>query len=227
MLKTHAVTSRNALISVLNHDDSARFHALCSPVTLQPGHVLERPWTDITHVYFPDSGVFSIEGNTADDVSMQIAMIGREGASGMTLLLGNSHWGHTTLVQATSVSWAMEAEAFRRFLAESSGFRTLLLRYVGTLAGQMASTALANGRSTVQERLARWILQMHSRLDGYPIEATHDRIAETLGVRRPGITDALHMLEGEGLIRSTRGQVQVLDRARLIRATGGCYRKGD
>lgn len=227
MLKTRAVTSQNALVSVLNDDDSARFHASCARVTLQSGTVLESAWTDITHVYFPDTGVLSIEGNTANDVSMQIAMIGREGASGMTLLLGNTQWGHSTVVQAPAVAWAMETETFRQFVIDSPRFRNQLLRYAGTLAGQIASTALANGRSTVPERLARWILQMHSRIDGQPIEATHDRIAETLGVRRPGITDALHVLEGDGLIRSTRGQVEVLDRQGLIRATGGCYRRGD
>jgi CRP-like cAMP-binding protein len=227
MLEKNAQIFKNFLLSALSPADMALLSDALVPITLDVGQILEFPQVDIEHVYFPESGVISVNAITKAGLSMQIAMIGREGATGTALVLGNKRWAHTAVVQVPTIAWRLSVEDFYWLLSKSFRLRNYMLRYTGTLASQIASTALANGRSTVLERLARWILQMQSRLNGNGLDVTHDTIADALGVRRPGITVALHILEGNHLIRSHRGRLVVIDREGLILASGGCYREGD
>jgi CRP-like cAMP-binding protein len=218
---------RNALLNVLRPKDLEAIQGALSLVCVPAGVVLEKPYEPIKDVFFPETGVFSIDGMTRSGFSMQIAMIGREGVSGTALMLGNAGWAHTTVVHAEALAWKVPADEFKKLLARNLRLRNVLLRYTGIIAGQIASAALANGRSTIPERLARWILQMHSRIDGESFEATQEVIAGILGVRRQGITSALQVFERENLILPTRGRIEVLDYQGLVAASGGSYRDGD
>jgi CRP-like cAMP-binding protein len=111
----------------------------------------------------------------------------------------------------------------RHAVAENPEMRDFFLRYVHTTVLQLAHSALANARYNMHERLARWILMCHDRLDGNNLAVTHEFLALMLGVRRSGVTNELHVLEGLHAIRSTRGNVRVLDREKLIEIAGGCY----
>jgi CRP-like cAMP-binding protein len=108
-------------------------------------------------------------------------------------------------------------------MEESRALRSLLLAYVQALLAQTTSTVLANGHAKLEERLARWLLMVHDRTDGMTITLTHEFLAVMLGVRRAGVTVALHLLEGKGLIRSTRRQIVILNRRGLIEEAHGSY----
>jgi CRP-like cAMP-binding protein len=116
----------------------------------------------------------------------------------------------------------MSVPELRRLLDGLPAFRTVLLRYAQVFLIQISQTAYANARYKVDERLARWILMSADRL-GSPSSLTHDFLAVMLGVRRPSVTDAIHILEGEGLITATRGTIEIRDRVRLEERTAGCY----
>jgi CRP-like cAMP-binding protein len=108
-------------------------------------------------------------------------------------------------------------------MAKSPSSHAILLRFVQTFMTQVSSTALANGRTKLEPRLARWLLMIHDRSDGPKLRLTHEFLAVMLGVRRPGVTVAMQILEGKGLLRATRGLVHILDRPRLIELAGGSY----
>jgi CRP-like cAMP-binding protein len=220
-------TVRNALLHSLLPADIDLFLGMSTLVSIPVDTVLETPHARIEEVYFPETGVFSIDAMTRAGLSMQIAMIGREGASGTALVLGNASWAHTTVVHVEALAWKISAANFQNLLSKSLWTRNVLLRYTSVVAGQMASAALANGRSTVPERFARWILQMYSRTEGSSFEATQEVIAAILGVRRQGITAALQSFEKCNLVLSTRGRIEVIDHDGLIAASGGSYRDGD
>jgi CRP-like cAMP-binding protein len=108
-------------------------------------------------------------------------------------------------------------------LETSATLRTLLLRYSQAFSIQVAFTALCNGRYTIEERLSRWLLMCHDRVDGDTIPVTHDFLALMLGVRRAGVTIALQILEGDHILKATRGRIEIRDRAELLQTAGGSY----
>jgi CRP-like cAMP-binding protein len=219
--------SENLLLSAMKPEDVARFQSVSRFTELRALDTIEKPYEDIQTVFFPIRGVLSIEAVTRTGFAMQVAMIGSEGASGTALVLTNRSSTHTTRAHTDAAGWSVETPDFLALMSASFRFRNAMLRYTGIIAGQMASAALANGRCTVPQRVARWILQMHGRMGGNLLAITHDAIAECLGTRRPGVTNAMHVLEGRHLIRSSRSQIEILDRIGLIEASNGSYREGD
>jgi hypothetical protein len=127
------------------------------------------------------------------------------------------------MVQVSGQAMRVPASHFVTALRQSPNMRMLLSRYARAFAIQVAFTALANGRAKLEERLARWLLMVHDRIVGDRIALTHDYMAVMLGVRRPGVTVALHILEGKGVIRAHRGEVVIKDREGLAAEAGGGY----
>jgi CRP-like cAMP-binding protein len=115
------------------------------------------------------------------------------------------------------------ADQLRAAFMKRPGMHRLLQLYARAFSIQVAATALANGRSNIEERLARWLLMLHDRMDGNRINLTHEFLSVMLGVRRPGVTVALHVLEGKGLIKSNRAELIILDREGLIGFAEGAY----
>ncbi len=177
----------------------------------------------IEYAYFLDSGIVSVVASRADNQSIEVGIYGREGMGGFPLLLGSDQSPHEQYIQLAGAGHRIKTAPFLRAVQQSPNLNRLLLRFVHAFTTQTAQTALANGSSHIDERLARWLLMCHDRIDGDVLPLTHRFLSMMLGVRRPGVTDTLHILEGRRLIRAKRGEITILDRTRLERLAGASY----
>jgi CRP-like cAMP-binding protein len=178
----------------------------------------------IERIYFPEGGVHSILTDQESGDPVEYGMLGYEGMSGGAVLLGATQTPHRCFVQLNgSTSLSIGAEALLDGCRRSLTLQQHLLRFIHTLTVQAAATASANAHFDLPERLARWLLMCHDRVEGDRLELTHEFMAQMLAVRRSGVTVTLHTLETTGAIRSTRGLVVVLDRTRLREIAGESY----
>jgi CRP-like cAMP-binding protein/CheY-like chemotaxis protein len=212
----------NLILGTLPKDSLALLAPHLEPVALQAGMMLETPEDPIRHVYFPTRGVGSVMASDDRGHRIEVGLFGREGMSGLAVVLGHDRSPYETRVQVPGHAYRIAVEALRGALPEP-GLHRVFLRYAQAFSIQVAHTALANGRHTIEERLARWLLMCLDRLGGDTIDLTHEFLAVVLGVRRSGVTVAMHMLEGRRLIRSTRGRVRILDRVGIEALAGGSY----
>ncbi len=214
---------RNRLLAALPRADRDLLRRSLEVVDLAARQVLEAPGAPIAHVYFVDGGLVSVVGTTGPAHRIEVGMVGFEGMTGLAVVLGDDRSANETLVQSPGVGLRIAADRLRQVMTASRGVTATLLRYVQVFMMQSSQTALANGRGKVGERLARWLLMWHDRVGADDLVVTHEFLALLLGVRRPGVTVALHELEGLGLIRSGRNRVRILDRRGLRRAASGFY----
>ncbi|BAU92484.1 Crp/Fnr family transcriptional regulator [Methylorubrum populi] len=187
------------------------------------GTVLIEPGRPISHAHFPEDGLCSVIASSHDGGRIEIGLFGRDGLAGVALALDSDQIPHQIFMQVAGRSHRIGADALRRAINASDSLRTLLLRYAQTFLIQTAQTALANASAPAEERLARWLVMYHDRLDGDDLSVTHEFLSMMLGVRRPTVTVALQMLEGAGLIKARRGRIVVLNRSGLIEAAGEAY----
>jgi CRP-like cAMP-binding protein len=193
-------------------------------VALVVGQELESPNQPIEYVYFVESGLLSILAVGATQKAakkIEVGMIGYEGMTA-TAALASDRAAHSMLVQSPGLALRLPIAPFRATLAVPE-LRSLWLRYAHVLMVQATHTALANGQGTLVERLARWIVMWHDRIRQPEIKVTHTYVSSLLGVRRAGVTVAMHHLEGEHLIRSHRNLITVMDRDGLIGRANGYY----
>jgi CRP-like cAMP-binding protein len=216
-------TSRNRLLRALSRDDFARLEPYLEPVTLKVKDVLVEPNQPIEHVCFIEEGIASVVASSLDEDRIEVAHIGREGMSGDPVLLGVDQTPNETFIQVAGAGLRIRRDDFRAALEASPTLKALLLRWVHVSMIQTSHSALANGRYTIQERLARWLLMARDRVDGDDLPLTHEFLSLMLGVRRSGVTEALHVLEGVQIVTTGRGRVHLLDRKRLEEIAGGCY----
>jgi CRP-like cAMP-binding protein len=178
------------------------------------------------YFYFIESGLASViascpKGNGRE--SIETGHLGFEGMSGLHLLLMAETTPGRTFMQVAGDGLRIDAAFLMETVMSDQPLQAFLLRYAFTCHTQVAQSVLVNGRFKVYERLARWLLMCADRLPGTDMSVTHEFLALMLGVRRSGVTTELHILEGEHAIRSTRGLVRVLDRAKLESIAGGSY----
>ena len=185
--------------------------------------VFETPHRPIRDIYFFERGFASVVATSDGNHSVEVGLIGREGVSGVSIILGSDRSPHSCYAQAQGAAHRMSAKTFREKMEKSATLRGVLLRFANTFMLQTAQTALSNGRFRVEERLARWILMAHDRVNRDQLPLTHEFLSIMLGVRRAGVTVALHDLQKRGLIGSKRRQIAVLDRAGLERMANGAY----
>ena len=191
-------------------------------VDLTMREVISEPGMPMDFAYFAASGIFSIISMIEVEDQVEMGLIGREGFAGMSMLLMAGHDPFRMIVQAPGRALRMPAPKFMAACAMPE-FRAVLLRFVHIFMVQTASTVLANSSFLLEERLARWILMAHDRIDSVSFPITHEFMALMLGVRRAGVTETVHRLEGRHLIHMSRGVVQVLDRAGLEVLANGSY----
>ncbi|HYD88364.1 MAG TPA: Crp/Fnr family transcriptional regulator [Vitreimonas sp.] len=215
--------SSNRLLSTLSRNASALLAPHLAPVELALRQHIERPGEDISHVYFVTSGIVSVVARSSQHDSIEAGLIGCEGMTGIAVVMANHRSPHEAFVQLEGAAQRLEAEQLRIAMRRSEEISNVLLRFAHVFSTQVTHTALANARAKIEERLARWLLMVHDRVAGDEASLTHEFIAIMLGVRRPGVTDALHLLEGKGLIRATRGVVRIVDREGLELLAGGAY----
>jgi CRP-like cAMP-binding protein len=223
MPATSPSPSPNLLLSALSASDLRLLQAHLEPVTLALGQVLEQPDKRVDAVYFPEAGFASVVAVQSDDTKVEVGLVGREGMTGATIVLGNHRAPHSTYIQAAGRGQCIKAIELRKAMQASASLQGLLLKYVQVFMVQTAHTAVANARAKIEQRLARWILMAHDRLNGTSLPLTHEFLSLMLGVRRAGVTEALQALEGLKLIRSGRGQIVVLNRKGIERKAGDAY----
>lgn len=207
----------------MDPDDFALIQGALEPVQLEARTILERPGEPIEFVYFPDEGMLSVISRFETSRDVEVGVVGREGMSGTPLLLNDRRSTYATNVQVSGYAQRLPADVLTEALRTSRPLHDHLLRFVRAAEIQTASTASANGRAKLEERLARWLLMTHDRVNNDRLDVTHELLATMLACRRPGVTVTLHMIEGKGLIRSNRGHIIILDREGLVHAANGSY----
>lgn len=191
-------------------------------IALAVRYPLEEPNKSIKHVYFMEEGIASVVA-LGERESIEIGIIGREGMSGIPVVLGDHRSPHSTYIQVAGAAECMKATDLRKAIGKSKTLHSMLLRSAQAFGVQTAHTAVANGRANIEERLARWLLMAHDRLGTDALALTHEFLALMLSVRRPGVTVALKTLRAAGLIRPRRGKIHVIDRVGLKKVAGGYY----
>ncbi|MSU91570.1 helix-turn-helix domain-containing protein [Rhodobacteraceae bacterium 2CG4] len=177
--------------------------------------VLESANRSIESVYFPVSGIGSIIALGTNGRRVESGLFGRDGMSGTSVLIGADRSPNDTLMQVPGHGQSIPVDRLNDLMEQNPALRRHLTRYVQALMIQTAHTALSNVHAKLEDRLARWILMCHDRIDGNSLAQTHEFLSIMLGVRRAGVTIGIHILEGKGMIRATRGRIQILDREGL------------
>lgn len=222
-------TVQNHLIELLPQADRLKFLSACEEVHLVLGDVLCVPGDSTPYVYFPVDGFISLVATTDGDAALEVGMVGREGMVGAQVALGVLTAPLRTVVQGSGASWRIGSEAFQKELAAIDALRPVLDRYVCALMAQLTTSAACLRFHEIGPRLARWLLMSQDRAHSDSFRMTHEFLAYMLGVRRVGITAAAGVLQQNGLIEYTRGDLTVLDRPGLEAAACACYaadRKG-
>lgn len=214
---------QNRLLKAMPAPCFAALAAQLEPVDLPLGHVLVEPDLPTTRVYFLEGGLGSIVATASDGERVEVGHIGYEGMSATHLLLKSRRTPNKTFMQVAGSGLALPANVLEQVLLQHQAASDLLLRYVQSCELQLAHSALANARYEMPQRLARWLLMCHDRLRVADLSLTHEFLSLMLGVRRSGVTDQIHVIQGLGMIKATRGNIRVVDRAKLEELAGGSY----
>lgn len=222
-IRSEINTTSNRLLNFLSAENRAILAPHIHRVSLAPRNVLERVNEPIEHIYFPEDGVASVVGTANALGRYEVGMIGKEGMTGLMVVLGNSQSPLETFVQAAGSALVMSSAHLRKVMTHSPSIRDVFLMYVQVHLVQTCQTAIANAAALLPQRLARWLLMCEDRLTSKHIPITHEFLSILLGVQRSGVTIAMGELEHSGVIRADRGMVHILDRATLIKLTNGSY----
>ncbi|WP_225879108.1 Crp/Fnr family transcriptional regulator [Zeimonas arvi] len=219
-----SVTAENRLLAALPPAERRRFLAGCEQVGLAFTQVLVEPGDSVRHVYFPTTGSVSLVMPIEGHAGLEVGLIGDEGMLGSSLALGVQVAALRAIVQGGGFALRMKAVPFQRELLECPALQDLMKRHVQALMWQIAQTAACTRFHTLEARLARRLLMSQDRAHSGGFHVTHEFLARMLGVRRVGVTRAATLLQDRGMIRYSRGDVTIVDRAGLEAASCGCYR---
>jgi CRP-like cAMP-binding protein len=215
---------RNHLIAALSSEDQALLQPHLTDVVLELGMVLEEPGQPIEAIVFPISGITSmIVSSGRNQRRIEAGLFGCEGMSGSSILLGATSTPNELRIQVPGHGRQISTETLREVLKQSHSLQQTFLMFIQALLIQTSQTALSNKNGSLEERLARWLLMCHDRVEGDRLTLTHEFIATMLGSRRAGVTEGTQILEGKGVIRAKRGEITVLDREGLEEEAGGSY----
>ncbi|MDB5880574.1 MAG: hypothetical protein JWP43_452 [Ramlibacter sp.] len=214
---------RNQLLAALPPAEWERWAPLLEAVDMPLGRVLYESGLSLTHVYFPVDSIVSLLYVMEDGSSAEIAVVGNEGLVGISLFMGGETTPSRAVVQSAGRAFRLEAQAMKSEFNRNGPVLHLLLRYTQALITQMAQTAVCNRHHSLDQQLCRWLLLSLDRLRGSELRMTQELIANMLGVRREGVTEAALKLQAAGLIRYARGNITVLDREGLEQRTCECY----
>jgi CRP-like cAMP-binding protein len=214
---------KNHLLAALPLADLQRWERQLEAVELPLGHVLYESGRTLSHVYFPTTAIVSLLYVLEDGASAEIALVGNEGVVGIALFMGGESTPSRAVVQSAGQGLRLNARTVKQEFELAGPVMHLLLRYTQALLTQMAQTAVCNRHHSLDQQLCRWLLLSLDRLQGTELAMTQELIANMLGVRREGVTEAALSLKKAGLIRYARGHITVIDRAGLERRTCECY----
>jgi len=213
----------NRVLANLADSDRALLEPHLEPVKLTFRRVIEVRNKPVKHAYFPDDGIISVVANGREGLEVEVGIIGFDGMTAQSVIMGTDRSPNSTFVQIAGGGRCIRIDALRHAIGASVTLHRSLLAVVQSFIVQASSTALANGRSTVEARLARWLLMAHDRIDGDALPLTHEFLAVMLGVRRAGVTSALKDLESRGFVERRRGSIIVRERKGLLALARGIY----
>jgi CRP-like cAMP-binding protein len=213
----------NHLLGMLSAQAQARVFPLLEPVTLTLGEVLCESGDSSSYVYFPTDSIVSLLYLMENGASAEIAVVGNEGMVGIALFMGGGSTTSRAVVQSAGHDYRMSGRQFEAEINRHGALLGLMLRYSQALITQMAQTAVCNRHHTIDQQLCRWLLLSLDRLPGNELVMTQELIANMLGVRREGVTEAAGKLQELGVIHYQRGHITVLDRAALEELSCECY----
>lgn len=214
---------QNHLLAALLADDFERVRARLKLVQLPLGEVLYESGSRQRAVYFPTTAIVSLLYMLADGASAEIAVVGNEGIIGVSLFMGGETTPSRAVVQSAGYAYRLSGKFLKEEFIRGGAMQHLLLRYTQALLTQMAQTAVCNRHHSLDQQLCRWLLLSLDRLVGNELVMTQELIANMLGVRREGVTEAAGNLQDAGLIKYSRGRITVLNRAGLEARTCECY----
>lgn len=213
----------NRLLAALPDAEWARWQAQLEPVELTLGQVIYESGRPMSGVYFPTTAIVSLLYVLENGASAEIAVVGREGIVGVSLFMGGGTTPSRAVVQSAGRGWRLPAGAMMQEFNRSGPVLHLMLRYTQALITQMAQTAVCNRHHALDQQLCRWLLLRLDRVASDELLVTQELIAQLLGVRREGVTEAAGHLQAAGIIRYRRGRITVLDRPALERRSCECY----
>lgn len=214
--------SSNVLLRSFSPASLERIAPSSDLVVLKRGDWMARANEPIEHLYFPIDGVGSVVAGM-DGRQLEIGVFGRDGMSGTAFAYGVSQSPYDTYMQVPGAAWRISAAAVREALTADPELERTLLRYAYAFSVQTAETAFVNALFTLEQRLARWLLMCHDRLNGDEIPVTHELLSIMLGVRRPAVTLSVQAIEGAGMVRATRARLEIRDREKLMDLAGAAY----
>lgn len=214
---------QNHLLAALPAADFARLQSGLKLVPLPLGEVLYESGSQLRHVYFPTTAIVSLLYLLADGASAEIAVVGNEGIIGISLFMGGETTPSRAVVQSAGHGYELAGNLLKDEFTQGGVMQHLLLRYTQALITQMAQTAVCNRHHSLDQQLCRWLLLSLDRLSGNDLIMTQELIANMLGVRREGVTEAAGNLQAAGLIQYSRGRITVVDRPGLEARTCECY----
>ncbi len=214
---------QNHLLSALADADYERLLPDLELVPLELGWALYESGSQQGYVYFPTTSIVSLLYVMEDGSSAEIAVVGYEGVVGIALFMGGETTPSRAVVQSAGYAYRLKASRLKDEFERGGSLQYLLLRYTQALITQMAQTAVCNRHHSVEQQLCRWLLLSLDRLPSNELVMTQDLIANMLGVRREGVTEAAGKLQAEGLIQYSRGKITVLDRPKLEAQVCECY----
>ncbi|SRR5258706_1784629 len=213
----------NRLLDALDLVEQQRVFPQLDPVPMPLGHVLYESGSQMNHVYFPIDCIVSLLYVMKNGASAEIAVVGNEGLVGVSLFMGGETTPSRAVVQSAGTAFRLPGAAMKEEFNRAGEMQHLLLRYTQALLTQMAQTAVCNRHHTIDQQLCRWLLLSIDRLVDNDLKMTQELIANMLGVRREGVTEAAGALQDAGLIRYSRGHIAVLNRAGLEQRVCECY----
>jgi CRP-like cAMP-binding protein len=224
MPKTH-LSIKNIILAAVPRKEYQRLLPDLEFISLPLNAILYQSGAPIEYVYFPGDGVVSLVTNMKDGTTVEVGLIGREGMVGIPVLLGDDIASEEAIVQIAGSAMRMRADVFKKGLKTGHNpLLTQLLLYTRTLMMQVAQTAVCNRLHTVEKRLSRWLLMCHDRMESDDLPLKQVFISDMLGTRRASVGSAASGLQAQGLIRYSRGHINILNRKELEEFACECYR---
>lgn len=214
---------QNHLLASLPNLSRLRLFPLLESCSLTAGKELHKAGQHILHIYFPVDSIISLLSLTLEGNAAEVAVVGNEGAVGVVRFMGESNAHTSAVVHSAGLAYRIPAQAMVAEFDRHSELMVLMLRYIQTKMTQMAQTAVCNRHHRLEQQLCRWLLLSLDRLPSLDLAVTHEAIANLLGVRREGVTEAVGKLHRLGIIAGSRGHIRVLDREQLEDLSCECY----
>jgi CRP-like cAMP-binding protein len=216
-------TIKNRLLAALPENRYQSLLPHIEPFPFESGKILYEIGEPIKYCYFPSDAVVSLVTQMMDGKIVEVGLVGNEGVTGVPFLLGQKTSAERAIVQIPNGGVRAKADVILKEFMRGEELHTILLRYLNSLLRQVAQTAACNASHTIEERLSRWLLMCHDRVDSDQINLTQEFIAEMLGTRRATVNVGAINLQSAGLIKYNRGRIQIIDRPGLERSSCECY----